>query len=84
MTELRTLIKTPKAITRSSYKANEVIYFSNLLDSGVTIDYADIPGDILFHITYFARLRKNKELSAKFEALFKGLMQIAKSFGKRK
>jgi len=80
---LRTLTKAPKATINLSYKAREVVYFANLLELGVTIDLNDIPGDILYHISYFGSLKKKKEEEVKFEALFKGLVQIAKSLFKR-
>ena len=44
-----------------STKCQEVIYYANLLDAGVTVNFNDLPGDVLYHISYFSQLRKNKE-----------------------
>lgn len=80
---MRTLIKTPKAITKTSPYVQKIIRLSNLGDLGYSLDCDDITMEDAYYINYFGTRRQQKELQIKFEALFKGLGQLAKGLFKR-
>jgi len=64
--------------------SQRVIHISNLLRSGVSIDFNDF--DVLFweYVEYFSRLREQKEKQQLEEARFKVLGQmLSKIFGGR-
>lgn len=70
------MLKTPKAVTKISPKAREIITLSNLALLGFNIDINDITSEQAYYIEYYGMRRRNMEEQARFKALFENLGKI--------
>lgn len=66
---MRTIIKVPKAVTKISPEAREIMRLTNLAKLGFNLDTEEIPAATLAMCEYFGMIREQKETEDKFKAL---------------
>lgn len=66
-----------------SIQAKKVVRMANYLESGFTVNLNDIDAELAYYIQYYQMQRKEIEEGARFETLFKGLVQLAKGLFKK-
>lgn len=76
---MRTLVKTPKAVTRTSPYVAKIIRLHNLGDLGYSLDADSITMEDAYYINYFGIRNKQEETKLKFKTLFD---YLGKLFGK--